>query len=87
MVKDDFQVASSGEYPAIEKFGNGFIIVYQSITKIKKILCDGNYSIIADSDVEINGVSSEFNPWISKLSNGTYIVCYDKQTSNWYIFC
>lgn len=53
-MKDDFLVASNGLHSSIEKFGDGFIIVYESNSKIRRVIYDASYETVTNSDKELN---------------------------------
>lgn len=71
-------MASSGYHLSIEKFGDGFIIVYVSGSRIRKVICNASYEVVIGSDQFLNGINNEDYPWISRLKNLQYVVCFDK---------
>lgn len=70
VLKNEFLVSQnySSElyHPAVEKFGEGFIVVYYKAGRIYLIRYDGSYNPIDNSERELNTNYGEIQnlPWI-----------------------
>lgn len=76
---NSYTIANNMKFsPAIEKYGDGFIIAYCTASLQISIVKTDKYYQTIGSVYLLNGNTNEYYPTISQLSNKSYAICYNK---------